>query len=147
MPSLFLAVAAAIWLVAGVAVIAIGLGGAAWLVTQLPPLAIDVGAVGGAAVAIGIGLVAVAILHAVVAMGARARRRWAVSGGVLLSATMVVVLAALALAGGTTLVRGSPTPELLGAGVVAALVGAIAYGWCAVRLGRALATLGVGSGN
>jgi hypothetical protein len=147
MPSLLLAVAAAIWLVAGIAVIAIGVGGAAWLVTQLPPVAIDVAAVGGAAVAIGFGLVAVAMLHAVVAMGAGRGRRWAVSGGVLLSATMTVGLAALALAAGTTLVRGSPAPALLGAGVVAALGGAIAYGWCAVRLVRALATVGARSGN
>jgi hypothetical protein len=142
MASLLLALAAAAWLLAGVFAIAIGLGGAGWLVARLPPLTIDVAAVGGAAVAIGIGLVAVAVLHAVVAFGASARRRWAVSAGLLLSATMAAGFTALALAAATTLVRGSPAPALLSIAAVAA-VGAVAgYAWCAVRLVRMLAVIG-----
>lgn len=146
MASLLLAVAAAVWLFAGVVAVAIGLGGAAWLTAQLPPLSIGVAAVGGAAVAIGIGLVAVAVLHAAVAIGASRRWRWAVSGGILLSATMAVVLLALSLAAATTLMRGSPAPGLLAVAVGAALAGALAYAWCAVRLVRLLAVVGLGGG-
>jgi hypothetical protein len=147
MASLLLAVAAAVWLLAGVAAIAVGLGGAAWLMAQLPPLTIDVAAVGGAAVAIGIGLVTVAVLHAAVAIGASAWRRWALSSGILLSGTMAVGLTALALAAGTTLVRGSPAPALLGAAAIAAFGGAAGYAWCAVRLVRMLAIIGPGRGT
>jgi hypothetical protein len=147
MASLLLAVAAAVWLLAGVVVIAVGLGGAPWLMAQLPPLSIDAAAVGGAAVAIGIGLVGIAVFHVAVAMGVRAMRRWAVSSGVLLSATMAVGLVAVALAAGTTLARGSPAPWLLGAAAGTAVAGAAGYAWCAVRLVRMLATFGPGGSN
>jgi hypothetical protein len=138
MASLLLAVAAVVWLIAGVAGIGIGLAGAGWLMDQLPPLTIGADAVGGAAVAFGGALLVLAILHAVVAVGAGARRRWAVSSGILLSATMSIALVAAALAAATTYVRGSPAPVLVATGAAAAIGGAAVYGWCAVRLVRML---------
>jgi hypothetical protein len=144
MASLLLAAAAALWLLAGVAAIGVGVVATDWLVAQLPPLAIDVAAVGGASVALGIGFVTLAVLHAAVAFGSGGRRRWAVSSGILLSATMAVGLTALAVAAGTTLVRGTPAPALLGIAAVAALAGTVTYAWCVVSLVRLLAVIGTG---
>lgn len=142
-----LALGAAIWLVAGLAAVGIGLVGAGWLMAQLPPLAIDVAALGGAAVAIGAGLVIIAFLHAAIAIGLRAVHRWARAGGVLLSATLAVALLALAAAAVTTVVRGSPSPIILAAAGLAALGGAVLYAWCAVRLVSAMRVAGIGSAS
>jgi hypothetical protein len=143
MAGLLLEVGATVWLLAGLAAIGLGARGAGWLMSQLPPLAIDVSALGGAVVAIGAALVAVGVLQAVVAAGLRARRRWAVAGGVLLSATLAVALFGLAAAAATTLVRGSPSPALLAIAGIAAFAGVGLYAWCAAQLIDAMRIAGV----
>ena len=60
-----------VWLVAGVIGIVIGLTSAAGLQRMLPPLVIDLAALGGAVVAVGFGVLAIGLVHAgvVVACG------------------------------------------------------------------------------
>ena len=147
MASLLLWLGAAIWLIAGSAAIGLGLLGATWLMDQLPPLSIDVAALGGAVVALGAALVGIALLQALMAAGLRATRRWALAGGVLLSATLAVALLALAAAAVTTLVRGSPSPVLLAIAGMAAFGGAALYAWCAVQLVAAMRVAAVGEAD
>jgi hypothetical protein len=143
-PRLLLGVATAVWLLGGVAALWIGLAHGQWLMAQLPPLAIDVAALGGAVVAIGAALVTIAILHAVTVVGLVAPDRWALSVGVLLSTSLMIGLFALATAAGTTLLAGSPNPILLMLAGAGALGGAVLYGWCAVRLVRAIGRASAG---
>jgi len=120
--------------VGGVVAIGISVSGVAQLKSWLPPLSIDDAALGGAILALGFGLFAVAAVHALVFLGLRARRRVAWTIGVLLTIGMGATLVALAAASATS---AAATPErawaFLGATIGAALAAA-AYAVAAVDL-------------
>jgi hypothetical protein len=122
------------WLVAGAIGIAIGLLGASGLQRILPPLAIDLAALGGAVVAVATGVLVVGIAHAIVVVGMRDGRRAARSAALLLAATMSVLLLALAAASATSAITVPERAPALLAACLAALVGAAAYGFVAVLL-------------
>ena len=125
--SLLLA-ATMVWLMAGAAGIGIGLLGTTGLQTLLPPLAIDLAALGGAVVAVAVGVLAVGIAHAAVVVGMRAGRSLARSAALLMAATLSALLLALAAAAATSAATvPDRAPSFLLAGL-AALVGAGAYG-------------------
>jgi hypothetical protein len=125
--SLLLA-ATIVWLMAGAAGIGIGLLGTTGLQMLLPPLAIDLAALGGAVVAVAVGVLAVGIAHAAVVVGMRVGRPLARSAALLLAATLSALLLALAAAAATSAATvPDRAPSFLLAGL-AALVGAGAYG-------------------
>ena len=117
-----------VWLVAGVIGIVIGLTSAAGIQRMLPPLVIDVAALGGAVVAVGFGILAVGLVHVGVLVALRAGHPLAPSAALLLAATMATLMLALAAAAATSAVR---VPDRAAAWLVAtaaALGAAAAYG-------------------
>ena len=124
----FLAAATVVWLLAGLAGLALGLLGAETLQRLLPPLAIDLPALGGAVVAVSAAIVVVAALHAAVVAGLRSRRRLAWVAGVLLAATLGALLAVLATAAATGAVTVPDRAPVLLAAALAAAAGAAGYG-------------------
>jgi hypothetical protein len=123
-----------VWLVAGVIGIGIGLTSAAGLQRMLPPLAIDLAALGGAVVAVGIGVLAIGIVHAGVVVALRAGSPFAPSAALLLAITMTTLMLVLAAAAVTSAVTvPERAPQLLVA-TAAALAAASAYGLVASQL-------------
>jgi hypothetical protein len=117
-----------VWLVAGVTGIVVGLTSAAGIQRMLPPLVIDVAALGGAVVAVGFGILAVGLVHGGVLVALRAGYPLAPSAALLLSVTMTTLMVALAAAAATSAVR---VPDRALAWLVAtalALGAASAYG-------------------
>ena len=94
-----------VWLVAGVTGIVIGLTSASGIARMLPPLVIDVAALGGAVVAVGFGILAVGLVHAGVLVSLRAGHPLAPSAALLLAITMTTLMLALAAAAATSAVR------------------------------------------
>jgi hypothetical protein len=135
-----LLVAGAGWCLAGLAALAVSVVGTDVLLDLLPPLAVDAEAVAGAAAAIGVALVAVAMSHGVVVVGLARRVRWAWSAGILLAAVISLGLAGTAIAAGISVAAETlaAVPGLLG-GAGAAMV-AIGYVWVGARLTRELAS-------
>ena len=123
-----------VWLVAGVVGIGIGLLGATGLQRLLPPLAVDLAALGGAVVAVGVGVLAVGVAHALVVLGMRAGHAAARSAALLLSATLSALLLALAASSATSAVTVPDRALSFLAACAAALVGAAAYGLVTVLL-------------
>ena len=122
------------WLVAGVIGIAVGLIGASALQRLLPPIAIDLAALGGAVVAVGVGVLLVGVVHAIVVVAMRDGGPAARSAALLLAATLCVLLLALAAASATSAVTVPDRALALLAAAVGALAGAAAYGFVTVRL-------------
>lgn len=122
------------WLLAGLAGMAVAALAAEALEGMLPPLSIDTDALRGAVTAVGAGLLAVGLAHAVVLIGLRSGRRWGWSASILLAAVLAASLLALGAAAATSAVA---TPEmagtLLGAAAAAAL-GAVCYALVVLRL-------------
>jgi hypothetical protein len=117
-----------VWVVAGAVGIGIGLLGTTSLQRLLPPLAIDLAALGGAVVAVGFAVLAIGLVHALVLIGLRTRHPAARSAALLLSATLSALLLALAAASATSAVTlPDRAPAFVAAGA-AALVGVVAYG-------------------
>jgi hypothetical protein len=120
-----LAAATVVWLGAGAMAVGIGLLGSTGLQRLLPPLAIDLAALGGAVVAIGAVTLLIGAAHASVLLGLRAERRRAAAGGVLLSGTLTALLVSLTAAAATS-AASTPDraiPMLLG-GIAAFVAGA-----------------------
>jgi hypothetical protein len=130
------------WTVAGVAAATLGLAAASWLVDRLPPLAIDAQAVGGAATAVGVGLLIIGLAHLSVVVGLGGGRRWAPAAGLLLCGTLTAMLVASAAAAVTSAVRAPENGLLLLAVGAGLLASAAVYGWCAARL---VGRIGAGS--
>ena len=125
---------AIIWVVAGAVAIGIGLLGSPRLQALLPPLQIDLDALGGAVVAVGVAVLAVGVAHAAVLLGMRAGHTSARSAGILLAATLCVLLLALAAASATSAVTVPDRAVAFAAACAAALVGAAAYGLVTLHL-------------
>jgi hypothetical protein len=123
-----------VWIVAGVVGIGIGLLGSTGLQRLLPPLSVDLPALGGAVVAVGAGVLAVGVAHAVVIVGMRAGHAAARSAALLLSATMSALLLALAAASATSAVTVPDRAPAFLAACAVVLVGAAAYGLVTVLL-------------
>ena len=120
--------------VAGAIAIGLSAFGVVQLKSWLPPLAIDDAALGGAILALGLGFVAVAAVHAAVFIGLRARRGIAWTIGVLLTIGMGATLVALSAASATS---AAATPERAWAFLVAtigAALAAAAYAVAAIEL-------------
>lgn len=117
-----------VWLVAGAVGLGIGLLGSGGLQQILPPLAIDLAALGGAVVAVASGVLVVGALHALVVVGIRAGMPAARSAALLLAATLAALLFALAAASATSAVTVPERAPSFLAASVAALIGAAAYG-------------------
>ena len=123
-----------VWLVAGAVGIGIGLLGSTGLQRLLPPLSVDLAALGGAVVAVAAGVLAVGVAHAVVVLGLRAGHPAARSAALLLAATLSALFVALAAASATSAATVPDRVLPLLAACAAALVGAAAYGLVTVLL-------------
>jgi hypothetical protein len=123
-----------VWVIAGAVGIGIGLLGSTSLQRLLPPLAIDLAALGGAVVAVGFAVLAVGLVHALVLIGLRARHPAGRSAALLLSATLSALLLALAAASATSAVTVPDRAPVFVTACAAALVGVVAYGLVTVLL-------------
>jgi len=110
---------------AGVTAVLLGWLAAAWVLAQLPAVSAGPAEVGGATVAIGVALLAVAAVHLSVVAGLWRGVRTAGAAGVLLGAGLAAFFASSAVAAE---VQGLPLVAI-GLGLAA-----IAYGAAAVRL-------------
>lgn len=124
----YLGIAAAVWSAAGIGGIVLGLTSGPWLLAQLPALVIDAAALGGATTAIGVGLLLLGLTHLGVLVAMRAELPRALSGALLLSASMAVVLLALAAAAATSAIRTPASAAILLAAALAVALGAAGYG-------------------
>lgn len=125
---------AALWLVAGLAALAVAALATPQLERLLPPLAIDTDALRGTVVALGVALAAVGVIHIVVLAALRARRRWGSTVAILLGALLAASLVALGAAAATSAVRSPEAALPLLAGAVGAGVAACAYAVLVARL-------------
>jgi hypothetical protein len=120
--------------VAGVIAIIMSVSAVSQLKAWLPPLSIDDAALGGAILALGLGFLVVAAVHAAVILGLRASSHVARVAGVLLTIGMGATLVALAASSATS---AAATPDralaFLGATLGAALAAA-AYAVAAIEL-------------
>jgi hypothetical protein len=121
-------------LVVGLLLIVAGGGGAGLAVVdpalvraQLPPVAIDAAAVGGALAALGFASVALGAVHLVAVAGLRRRARWATTATVVLAATLSMLWLAAAVA---ALVSARQGAGFVAAGIGLAVL-ALAYAVCA----------------
>lgn len=126
--------AALLLALAGMVGMGLGLFFAPWLYDQLPPVLIDVAAVGGAATAIGALLLALALAHVAAALGLIRGIAVLHTPAVVLCLAMAVLsiawaVAALVSAAAGTGVPAAMLPAALALGLVAA-----AYLWAALRL-------------
>ncbi|HET6744666.1 MAG TPA: hypothetical protein VFH90_02325 [Candidatus Limnocylindria bacterium] len=128
---LLLAVVAGLLAIAGVVGILIGVRFAAWLYSLLPPVLIDVDAVGGAATATGILLLLLAAVHALAAIGLKRRYPRALTPVAVLAASMSLLAIGWAVAALVSAASGSgPPAAMLPAGIGLVLL-ALAYAWVA----------------
>ena len=123
-----------VWVVAGAGAIGVGLLGSTSLQRLLPPLAVDLAALGGAVVAVGFAVLAVGLAHSVVLIGLRAGHPAARSAALLLSATLSALLLALAAASATSAVTVPDRAPAFVVACAAALLGVVGYGLVTVLL-------------
>ena len=126
------------WLLAGIVGLGLAVIGTEWLRSRLPPLAIDVEALGGALTAMALGLIVLSGAHIAVVVGLRRERHWACSAGVLLASVLAAASFGLAAAAISSAAReaGYALP-LIGSAMVATL-GTAAYALVAAKLARQL---------
>jgi hypothetical protein len=135
-PAALIALAGLILTLLGAAAIVAGLTLADRLYALLPPVTIDVAAVGGATVAFGVASALLGIAHGALALGLRRAVPTATVSSIVLCATMAVVSLGWAVAALVSAASGSaPAPAMLAAGIGLALV-AVAYGWAGAALMR-----------
>jgi len=114
--------------------VVLGLFFAPWLYDQLPPVLIDVSAVGGAATAIGIVLLGLAAAHLAAALGLIRGIAVLHTPAVLLCVAMAVLSVAWATAALVSAAAGTGVPAAMLPAAVALGVLALAYGLAARRL-------------
>ena len=112
--------AGALWLLTAAAGVGLALVGVDRLLSLLPPLAIDAGAVARTLAALAMASALVGVAHLVIAGGMRRGRSWAFSAGILLAAGAAVAFLALAAAALTSGVAGT----MSGISAVGAAIGA-----------------------
>jgi hypothetical protein len=129
-----LLVAGGVLAAGGLTALVIGLAFAAWLYSLLPPVLIDVAAVGGATTATGIVLLLLAVVHGIGALALRRLEPRALTPVTVLCLTMLLLAIGWAVAAVVSAASGSgPALALLPAGIGLGVV-AIGYGWIARRL-------------
>ena len=121
-------------LVSGIGGVVFAALGAVALERVLPPLAIDTDALRGAIVALAAAMLLVSLLHAAIIVGLRFGWRLAWTAGVLLAVVLATMFVALAAASGTSAIADPDRAVAYLAGVIGAVVGALAYGFVAARL-------------
>lgn len=132
---LVLAVAGVVLLVCGVAAVAIGLLNPRLISGQLPPDAgIDAPAVGGAAVALGVAVVMLALIHLVTVAALRRGIGMAPTAGVVLAATMAVLSLGFAVAAVVSIASGSAPAIIMLPASVALGAAAVAYAATAMAI-------------
>jgi hypothetical protein len=119
---------------AGLAAVAVGLFFAPWLYDQLPPVLIDVDAVGGAATAIGILLLFLAAAHLAAALGVIRGIAVLHTPAVVLCVAMAVLSIGWAVAALVSAAAGTGVPAAMLPAAAALGLVALAYGWAARRL-------------
>jgi len=125
---LVLAAAGVVLLVGGVAAVAVGLLNPRLISDQLPPdAAIDAPAVGGAAVALGVAVVLLALIHLVIVAALRRGIGIARTAGVVLAATMAVLSLGFAVAAVVSIASGSAPAIIMLPASVALGAAAVAY--------------------
>lgn len=130
-----LVVAGALLCVAGAAAIALGLLNPELISDRLPPEAIiDAAAVGGAAVALGVATELLGVAHLGIALALRRGAGLAVTGGVVLSASMAVLAFAFAIAALVSLASGSAPAIVMLPAAVGLAVGAVGYAVAAAAI-------------
>lgn len=131
-----LLVGAVAWSIVGIAAMALGTFASERLHSLLPPLIIDAPALGGGVTALGAGLLAVSLTHAVVGAGLWRGFRWGLPAAILLTAIMASGLLALAAAGVSSAFAQPASALVLSAAGALAASAAATYGWCTVSLVR-----------
>jgi hypothetical protein len=129
-----LAAATVVWVAAGVLGIGVGMAAASDLQRILPPLAIDLSALGGAVVAVSAVALSVGIVHAALLVGMRAGHHVARSVAIVVAAALAALLLGLAAAAATSAVTVPDRALALLAAALAAVAGAVAYGAVAALL-------------
>ncbi len=127
LPNAVLPAAGIVLCLAGAAAVAVGWLNPRLISDQLPPdAAIDAPAVGGAAVALGVAIVLLGVVHLAIAAALRRGIRVAPTAGVVLTATMAVLSLGFAVAALVSIASGAAPAVLmlpasigLGAAVVA----------------------------
>jgi len=130
------AAAAVTWIVAGLVGVGIGLAATSDLQRMLPKLTIDLSALGGAVVAVSVGVLAVGLVHAAVLLGMRGGSRASRSAAIVLAAAMTALLVALSAAAAVSAVTVPDQAIVLLGATVAAAGAATAYAVVAVLLVR-----------
>ena len=133
-----LVIGAAVWLLVGIGGIWLSVVGREWLISSLPPLAIDADALGGALTATALVVLAIGLAHLGVLIGLTRGWRWARSAGALLASVLAAALLGLVAAAVSSAVREVAYALPLGAGAALAAVGVLGYATVAVRLARSL---------
>ncbi len=127
----FLLLVGAALLLAGALAVAVAVLDPVAVKAQLPEVAIDAAAVGGALAALGVAVGALGLGHLVVGIGLRAGARWSSTASVVLCAPLAVLALAAAVAAAVSVGR-SPAfvvagfgLALLGVGYAAGVIGMI----------------------
>ena len=126
--------AALLLAVAGMVGIALGLFFAPWLYAQLPPVLIDVSAVGGAATALGVLLLGLAAAHLAAALGVIRGIAVLHTPAVLLCLAMAALSAAWAVAALVSAAAGTGMPAAMLPAALALGAVALAYALAARQL-------------
>ena len=127
-------------LLAGSALIGLGVLNPQLISSQIPNEVIDTPAVGGAMVALGAGGDLLALLHLGTALGLRRHVALAVSGGAALSATMAVLSFMLAVSALVSAASGSALPIVMLPAAAVLVLATAAYTAAAASLVRRLGT-------
>lgn len=130
----------------GAALMLLALGGLAvagtrpdLILNQLPGLAVDAAAVGGAAAALSMGVFVLGLTHLLLALALVGGARWALIAGIGFGAVICALLLALAAAAFVELADGSGLVALAGGiGLVLAAVGYLALAVVLIGLRRAV---------
>jgi len=129
-----LAAAGVVLLLAGSAVIGVGLVAPQLISSQIPVGVIDTPAVGGGMVALGVGADLLGLVHLGAAVAVRRGMAVGLVGGAVLSATMAVIALLFAVAALVSAASGSATPLVMIPAAAVLAPAAVAYAAAALSL-------------
>jgi hypothetical protein len=129
-----LAVAGAVLLLTGSAVIAVGVLAPQLISSQIPAGVIDTPAVGGGMVALGVGGDFLGLVHIGAALAARRGMALGLVGGAVLSATMAVIAFLFAVAALVSAASGAATPIIMLPAAVVLAPASVVYAAAALLL-------------
>jgi hypothetical protein len=129
-----LAAAGVVLLLAGSAVIALGVVAPQLISSQIPAGVIDTPAVGGGMVALGVGGDLLGLVHVGVALAVRRQMALGLVGGAVLSATMAVMAFLFAVAALVSAASGAATPLVMLPAAAVLAPASVAYAAAALWL-------------